>query len=96
MRASVDGRLVPIPIDLDTINELYGTYFDAFQVGEFYQSVAEPRAEPKTSEDVILSQVGRELYENFFRKLHPTAVGARSLGAGCVGHRASADPNQPG
>jgi UDP-galactopyranose mutase len=67
VRAWVDGRLVPIPINLDTINELYGTKFDAFQLGEFYKSVAEPRAELKTSEDVILNQVGRELYEKFFK-----------------------------
>jgi UDP-galactopyranose mutase len=67
VRAWVDGRLVPIPINLDTINTLYGTSFDSFQLGEFYKSVAEPRAELKTSEDVILSQVGRELYEKFFR-----------------------------
>jgi UDP-galactopyranose mutase len=67
VRAWVDGRLVPIPINLDTINDLYGTNFNAFQLGEFYKSVAEPRAQLKTSEDVILSQVGRELYEKFFR-----------------------------
>jgi UDP-galactopyranose mutase len=67
VRAWVDGCLVPIPINLDTINTLYGTSFNAFQLGEFYKSVAEPRAELKTSEDVILNQVGRELYEKFFR-----------------------------
>jgi UDP-galactopyranose mutase len=67
VRAWVDGRLVPIPINLDTINGLYGTRFTAFQLADFYKSVAEPRAELKTAEDVILSQVGRELYEKFFR-----------------------------
>jgi UDP-galactopyranose mutase len=67
VRAWVDGRLVPIPINLDTINTLYGTTFDAFQLGKFYQSIAEPQAELKTSEDVILNQVGRELYEKFFK-----------------------------
>src|ERR1700710_2207168 len=67
VRAWVDGCLVPIPINLDTINTLYGTTFTAFQLADFYKSVAEPRAELKTSEDVILSQVGRELYEKFFR-----------------------------
>jgi UDP-galactopyranose mutase len=67
VRAWVDGRLVPIPINLDTINDLYGTRFNAFQLAEFYRSVAEPRSELKTSEDVILSQVGRELYEKFFK-----------------------------
>jgi len=67
VRAWVDGRLVPIPINLDTINGLYGTNFNSFQLAEFYKSVAEPKSELKTSEDVILNQVGRELYEKFFR-----------------------------
>ncbi|HEY6894309.1 MAG TPA: UDP-galactopyranose mutase [Rhodanobacteraceae bacterium] len=67
VRASIDGRLVPIPINLDTINTLYGTSFTAFQLAEFFKSVAEPRTPIRTSEDVIVSQVGRELYEKFFR-----------------------------
>jgi UDP-galactopyranose mutase len=36
-------------------------------VAEFFKSVAEPRAEIRTSEDVVVSAVGRELYEKFFR-----------------------------
>jgi UDP-galactopyranose mutase len=67
VQAWVDGQLVPIPINLDTINALYGTNFNSFQVADFYKSVAEPRAQLRTSEDVIVSQVGRELYEKFFR-----------------------------
>jgi UDP-galactopyranose mutase len=67
VRASVDGQLVPIPINLDTINQLYGTTFNSFQLQEFFDSVAEPRESIRTSEDVIISKVGRELYEKFFR-----------------------------
>ncbi len=67
VRAWVDGRLAPVPINLDTINTLYGTSFTSFQLADFFQSIAEPRAQLKTSEDVIVSQVGRELYEKFFR-----------------------------
>ena len=67
VRAWVDGQLVPIPINLDTINALYGTHFNSFEAAEFFKSVAEPRPEIRTSEDVIISQVGRELYEKFFR-----------------------------
>jgi UDP-galactopyranose mutase len=67
VRALVDGQLVPIPINLDTINALYGTSYTALEVGEFYKSMAEPRSPLKTSEDVILHQVGRELYEKFFK-----------------------------
>src|SRR5881296_573433 len=39
VRASVDGRLVPLPINLDTINELYGTSLDANGLEEFFASV---------------------------------------------------------
>jgi UDP-galactopyranose mutase len=65
--ASVDGQLVPIPINLDTINQLYGLNLNSFQMEEFLASRAEPKAEIKTSEDVVVSKVGRELYEKFFR-----------------------------
>jgi UDP-galactopyranose mutase len=66
--ASVNGQLVPIPINLDTINRLYGTNLTSFQVEEFFQSVAEPRDPIRTSEDVVISRVGRELYEKFFKQ----------------------------
>ncbi|HEY9761499.1 MAG TPA: UDP-galactopyranose mutase [Trichocoleus sp.] len=65
--ASVDGQLVPIPINLDTINKLYGLKLTSFQVEEFFASVAEPKESIRTSEDVVVSKVGRELYEKFFR-----------------------------
>jgi UDP-galactopyranose mutase len=67
VRASVDGQLVPIPINLDTVNALYGTEFTSFELEQFFSSIAEPVAQVKTSEDVIVSKVGRELYEKFFR-----------------------------
>jgi UDP-galactopyranose mutase len=65
--ACVDGQLLPIPINLNTINRMYGTDFTSFQLDEFFRSMAEPRAQIRTSEDVIVSKVGRELYEKFFR-----------------------------
>lgn len=67
VRASVDGQLVPIPINLDTINTLYGLKLTSFQVAEFFESVAESKDYIRTSEDVVVSKVGRELYEKFFR-----------------------------
>ncbi len=67
VRARVDGQLVPIPINLDTVNALYGTRFTAFELEEFFGAVAEPRDPIRTSEDVVISKVGRELYEKFFR-----------------------------
>src|SRR5215471_18003886 len=65
--ASVDGQLVPIPINLDTINRLYGTSYTSLTLEEFFLSVAEPREQIRTSEDVVVNRVGRELYEKFFK-----------------------------
>jgi UDP-galactopyranose mutase len=65
--ASVDGQLVPIPINLNTINKLYGLNLCASQVEEFFEQRAEKINRVMTSEDVVVSKVGRELYEKFFR-----------------------------
>jgi UDP-galactopyranose mutase len=65
--ASVDGQLVPMPINLDTINKLYGLKLTSFEVEQFFESVAEEVPVIKTSEDVVVSKVGRELYNKFFK-----------------------------
>ena len=64
---SVDGQLVPIPINLTTVNTLYGLELNSFQLEEFFESRAEKVEQVKTSEDVVVSKVGRELYEKFFQ-----------------------------
>lgn len=65
--ACVDGQLVPIPINLDTINQLYGLNLNSMQVSDFLAGRAEKREPVRTSEDVVVNAVGRELYEKFFR-----------------------------
>jgi UDP-galactopyranose mutase len=65
--ASVDGQLVPIPINLDTINSLYGLNLSSLDVDKFFESISEKREHIRTSEDVVINKVGRELYEKFFR-----------------------------
>lgn len=65
--AQVDGMLVPVPINLTTVNKLYGLNLTPSQVEAFLAARAEPVAEIRTSEDVVVSRVGRELYEKFFR-----------------------------
>src|SRR5437588_178304 len=67
VRASVDGQMVPIPINLDTINALYGLNLTSFEMEDFLKKVAEPCEQIRTSEDVVVSTVGRELYEKFFK-----------------------------
>ncbi|MBA3548650.1 MAG: UDP-galactopyranose mutase [Nannocystis sp.] len=65
--ASVDGLQLPMPINLDTVNRLYGLNLTAMQVDQFFASMATPVEPIKTSEDVIVSKVGRDLYEKFFK-----------------------------
>ena len=65
--ASVDGQLVPIPINLDTVNSLYGLKLSTFEMEQFLESVAEKVENVNTSEDVVVSKVGRDLYNKFFR-----------------------------
>jgi UDP-galactopyranose mutase len=65
--ADVDGMLVPIPINLDTVNKLYGLNLTSEQLQDWFAARAEKVEEIRTSEDVVVSTVGRELYEKFFR-----------------------------
>src|SRR3954468_22561615 len=66
--ASVDGQLVPMPINRTTINMLYGLGLETDdEVTAFLAGRAEPVDYIRTSEDVVVSKVGRDLYEKFFR-----------------------------
>ncbi|HKP65874.1 MAG TPA: UDP-galactopyranose mutase, partial [Casimicrobiaceae bacterium] len=65
--AKTDDKLVPIPINVDTINAVYGLELDESTIDGFYASVREHRAIIETSEDVVVSSVGRDLYERFFK-----------------------------
>jgi UDP-galactopyranose mutase len=65
--AKVGDQFLPIPINIDTVNRLYGLALTEETIQAFYDQVREPRAEIRTSEDVVINAVGRDLYEKFFR-----------------------------
>jgi UDP-galactopyranose mutase len=66
--ADVNGQLVPIPINRTTINKLYDLSLRTdIEVEAFLQQRAAVVDEIRTSEDVVLSRVGHDLYEKFFR-----------------------------
>ncbi|MFD1704906.1 UDP-galactopyranose mutase [Methylopila henanensis] len=66
--ARIDDKLVPIPINRTTLNALYDLDLKTDEEADaFLRSRAEPVEEIRTSEDVVVSKVGRELYEKFFR-----------------------------
>lgn len=66
VRAVVDGMAYPMPINRDTINRLYGLSLDEDGIAAFLERVREPRSPIRTSEDLVLNSVGRDLYEKFF------------------------------
>ena len=65
--AQVDEHLVPIPINLTTLNTLYGLSMTPEEAEVFLAERAEPVSAIRTSEDVVINQIGRELYEKFFQ-----------------------------
>ena len=66
--ANVRDQLVPIPINRTTLNELFGLDLKTDEdAAEYLASRAEKVDNIKTSEDVVINAVGRELYETFFR-----------------------------
>jgi UDP-galactopyranose mutase len=64
---SVDGQLLPMPINLDTLNALYGLNMSSVEVERLLESMAEKKSQIRTLEDAVVSRVGRELYDKFFR-----------------------------
>ncbi|AOD16103.1 UDP-galactopyranose mutase [Xanthomonas fragariae] len=66
--AQVGEQQVPIPINMTTLNRLYGLQLTTEEeAAAFLASRAEPVADIQTSEDVVINQVGHALYETFFR-----------------------------
>jgi UDP-galactopyranose mutase len=65
--AQVEGKLLPIPINRDTLNRLYDMELDEDGARKFLERVREARTPIRTSEDIVLSSVGRDLCEKFFR-----------------------------
>ncbi len=65
--AHVEGQLLPIPINLDTVNRLYGLSLDEEGLKAYFEKVRDPRDEIKTSEDVIVNTVGWDLYRKFYQ-----------------------------
>jgi UDP-galactopyranose mutase len=66
--ADVRDQLVPIPINRTTLNKLFGLNLQTDEAAaDYLASRAEPVDDIRTSEDVVISAVGRELYELFFQ-----------------------------
>lgn len=87
VKSQVAGRLFPFPINLTTLEMIYGRKLDASSGHELLEHVREDFADPKNAEQWVCSRVGRKLYETFYlgytikqwgrhpRELDPTVCG---------------------
>ncbi len=65
--ASVEGQLLPIPINRTTLNHLYNLELDEAGAAAWLERVRIPREPVRSSEDAVLNSVGQDLCEKFFR-----------------------------
>ena len=66
VKSQVRGRLYPFPINLDTLEQFFERPFTAAAARRFLESEREQIASPTDSEQLVLSRVGRRLYEAFY------------------------------
>lgn len=68
VKTYVDGLLLPIPINHDTLNQLYGLNLSSPQeVQNYFDQVKQSIPYPKNAEEMVVSQVGEDLYRKFFK-----------------------------
>jgi UDP-galactopyranose mutase len=65
--ANLEGKLFPIPINKTTLNKLYNQKLDEDGAEKWLNRVKVPKEPIRTSEDVVLSSVGHDLCDKFFR-----------------------------
>lgn len=65
--AYVDGKKVPIPINLTTVNVLLNKNFTEDELKEYFENVRIKPLQINNAKDVIVSQVGEYFYEKFFK-----------------------------
>lgn len=65
-----DGKLFPFPINLDTINQVYGKNIDISEIKKFLENETEKayfKNPPGNFRDAVVSQVGEKFYDMFFK-----------------------------
>lgn len=87
IKSYADKRFWSFPINLNTYEEMVGRTATEEEFKSYLEKVRVPIAEPTNSEEVIISQVGRELYKRFFEgytlkqwKRHPKDLDASVCG----------------
>lgn len=87
VRSLVQGRLLPFPINLTTLEKFFGRSLDADSARKLLADQCQPIANPRNSEEWVLSRVGKELYEAFYKNytLKQWGIHPRELAPGVCG-----------
>ena len=88
VKSSVKGELYPIPINLNTLEKFFKKKFkDKDQAKKFIDTLKIKKKKINNSEDFILSKLGREIYENFYKNytikqwgIHPKRLNKSVVG----------------
>ena len=75
MLAAVRGQLLPLPINCQTLNRLYGLQLDEAGAEAFLARVRAPRSPLRSSEDVVLAAIGRATCVMLFPAATPASSG---------------------
>jgi UDP-galactopyranose mutase len=67
VKSLVRGQLFPFPINLTTLEMFFRRQLDPASAEELLASLRQHIDEPNNSEEYVLSRVGKELYEAFYR-----------------------------
>jgi UDP-galactopyranose mutase len=67
VKSSVNGQLYPFPINLDTLEQFFGRRFTSEEAQTFLNEIRQKIDTPSNSEEFVLSRVGKELYEAFYK-----------------------------
>ncbi len=66
--SKVDGKLVPVPVNITTVNKIFGLSIKTEQQMKAWLAENQvPFAKPKNGEEAALARVGRVLYEKMFK-----------------------------
>ena len=68
VKSNINGKLYPIPINLTTLEKFFNTKFkNGLEAKKFILKKRIKIKKIKNSEDFILSKLGKEIYENFYK-----------------------------
>jgi len=67
VEACIRGKYYPLPINIGTLSKYFGVKLNRRTAPAFVEKLRVPDADTSNSEGIMLSLVGREIYEAFFK-----------------------------